>query len=531
LIDDIRGRLGDDRRQSVEELKRQMQLLDKLEQTATREANEAAKKLLAKEADHWLRDVRRGLQVSMRDLREARDALEREGSAEQAHNDRVGLDSESGSDRTLVTKIGRTLLKVLALHFVPGLGPALVDFGEAALRLIGVVGDPSKIEGINFSLPVPILGNLLNLNIGTDLLDSHSQRGDRPLTLSADLDIGFNLPGIAVVEESPDSQVGYQDPPGDQAEETPIMESGPAPLRDSRAASEASDAGNEEGTRQRGEIVVGLQSADTRQDQDDASGDEAQAGYPEGYSAERAAPHTIRAHSHRHEARPPADADEAIAPESPAVLEESDETQLTADQELGSAPGRDEIQTEAKHAGGPLPRQLMTFPDSGDDESEKADVQKVNRASAKYAGPERHASADDRDGLLSADLRADNSSAACWPAADLAAGATGVVICCAASQLLAVAHTSPLDSSLILSLARQIIVRKLFDGAPGSLKRAISAAKNLEVVMFVDPELRVAVWVDVNPASQLPAAILVVSADGQHGQPHIRSLPAPRAQP
>lgn len=74
-----------------------------------------------------------------------------------------------------------------------------------------------------------------------------------------------------------------------------------------------------------------------------------------------------------------------------------------------------------------------------------------------------------------------------------------------------------LDADVLASFARSAIFHKVYDGKPQAAAVALRIAQALEVVVLMDPGINGGVWADLNPATQAPAATLLIDgyADGQ----------------
>jgi hypothetical protein len=71
-----------------------------------------------------------------------------------------------------------------------------------------------------------------------------------------------------------------------------------------------------------------------------------------------------------------------------------------------------------------------------------------------------------------------------------------------------------LDADFIVSYAQRKSFGSVYDGDPNSTGLAVLAAKNLEIVVMLDPAMSSAFWIDVDPATGEPAAVLVIDLKG-----------------
>jgi hypothetical protein len=85
---------------------------------------------------------------------------------------------------------------------------------------------------------------------------------------------------------------------------------------------------------------------------------------------------------------------------------------------------------------------------------------------------------------------------------------TGVVIWGSAADIRAGAGV--LDAGVLLSWARKQAFGKLYARRPDAAAEAMRAARDLEVLLLLDPDLGGGLWVDVDPVTQTPAATLLI---------------------
>lgn len=95
--------------------------------------------------------------------------------------------------------------------------------------------------------------------------------------------------------------------------------------------------------------------------------------------------------------------------------------------------------------------------------------------------------------------------------------ATGAVLCGSAAAI-AVGRRI-LEADALLAYARRRIWEELYDGTPKSVIPALRALEALHVVLLLDPSIGGGLWVDVDPARQLPAASLLIVMDSSGGLP------------
>jgi hypothetical protein len=89
---------------------------------------------------------------------------------------------------------------------------------------------------------------------------------------------------------------------------------------------------------------------------------------------------------------------------------------------------------------------------------------------------------------------------------------TGALICGPAVEI---AGGRPfLDVDVMVSYARRKVFRHACEDDPGNAPQAMRAAEDLEVVVMLDPSARSAVWIDVDPVTGDPAAVLAIDLSG-----------------
>jgi hypothetical protein len=98
----------------------------------------------------------------------------------------------------------------------------------------------------------------------------------------------------------------------------------------------------------------------------------------------------------------------------------------------------------------------------------------------------------------------------------------GVVICDSAAAIAAAARTRNVDSPLLVSFARQAVVRAVFNGTTATVGPAAQAAQDVEVVVFIDLDLGIILWIDINPISKQPKASLLITVTAVDGQLEFR---------
>jgi cyanophycinase len=90
---------------------------------------------------------------------------------------------------------------------------------------------------------------------------------------------------------------------------------------------------------------------------------------------------------------------------------------------------------------------------------------------------------------------------------------TGLVIWGSARDIATEAEAPILDAGTLLSWARKRAFRKLYAGQPTSAASAMRVARDLEIVLLLDPGIGGGLWVDVDPVTQLPATALLVEME------------------
>lgn len=128
----------------------------------------------------------------------------------------------------------------------------------------------------------------------------------------------------------------------------------------------------------------------------------------------------------------------------------------------------------------------------------------VAEAPGKVAGPESH-----ETGRVRFSSAEETGESGPLPRTSRPA-ATGVVIWGPARMITAAARRPSLSAEVLVSYAREGILRQTCDGTAGSVASAMRKARNLEIVVFLDPEIGGGLWIDVDPVSQAPAAALAV---------------------
>ena len=123
----------------------------------------------------------------------------------------------------------------------------------------------------------------------------------------------------------------------------------------------------------------------------------------------------------------------------------------------------------------------------------------------------------DGSALFSAtEARAEPSSTEGWVGALFA---TGAVVCGSAAAIGEAMGTRILDADVILAYVRQRIWDDQYDGRHRSVMPTMRAVQRLQVVVFLDPFLGKGLWIDVDPARQVPAAWLLIEMDLSAGLP------------
>lgn len=117
-------------------------------------------------------------------------------------------------------------------------------------------------------------------------------------------------------------------------------------------------------------------------------------------------------------------------------------------------------------------------------------------------------------GLAAGAGRADGGPGAAAPRVELvsdpAGGRTGVLVWGPAGDVAAAAGGALLDAGALVSWARQQAFGKIYAGQPAAAAAAVRAARDLEIVLLLDPGIGGGLWVDVDPAAQAPAATLLI---------------------
>jgi hypothetical protein len=97
--------------------------------------------------------------------------------------------------------------------------------------------------------------------------------------------------------------------------------------------------------------------------------------------------------------------------------------------------------------------------------------------------------------------------------------ATGAVICGSAAAIGNAMGTRILDADVMLAYVRRRVWDDRYDGKHHSVMSALRAVQNLQVVVFLDPFQGQGLWIDVDPARQVPAAWLLIEMDLSAGLP------------
>jgi hypothetical protein len=79
--------------------------------------------------------------------------------------------------------------------------------------------------------------------------------------------------------------------------------------------------------------------------------------------------------------------------------------------------------------------------------------------------------------------------------------------------------TRILDADVMLAYVRRRVWDDRYDGKHHSVMSALRAVQNLQVVVFLDPFQGQGLWIDVDPARQVPAAWLLIEMDLSAGLP------------
>jgi hypothetical protein len=424
------------------------------------------------ENEGWLRDFGRRAEGSIRELRKLEADLKREYNLERDHNERAGLaDGVDPEDRSIATKTVHMIAEILANHLMPGFGSLAVNAAEVGLRLVGALGQPRPIEGMEIGLPVTIIPGLVNLNIGTRLYEEPSRHKDGAITVGFDIDVGYNFPSVTIIDESPDHQSKL--PP--QSDE-PLA---PETSRPRRMTPESQETGPT------------------------SSAKDPHSTEPDGPTSDRDDLAELPKFIAQTENVPESDAAEAIvkATEAPRA-ESSAKPENSGPSERPTLAAASEVTHPLCLS--PLMRSspLTLWPPSG-----SAGPNEVATAQTAYTSsttPPR------RDG---------QSDTEPSPNTPRSKAATGVVICGSANAIAATSRTGYLDSTVVVSAARQAIVNELYDGTTNSVARSVRTVRNLEVVVFLDIDLGICLWIDVNPTSQTPATTLLITITGAPEQP------------
>jgi hypothetical protein len=91
-----------------------------------------------------------------------------------------------------------------------------------------------------------------------------------------------------------------------------------------------------------------------------------------------------------------------------------------------------------------------------------------------------------------------------------AAYVTVAMVCQPMAVIAAAIGTRLLAPATLLAYVRRRAREILYDGTPGSVVAGLRAARALRVVVFLDPELGIGLWIDVDPLRQAPAATLLI---------------------
>jgi len=97
--------------------------------------------------------------------------------------------------------------------------------------------------------------------------------------------------------------------------------------------------------------------------------------------------------------------------------------------------------------------------------------------------------------------------------------ATGAVVCGPLTAITAAMGTRFLDAGLLLAYARKHVWNHRYNGTHQSVASAMRAVQGLQLVVFLDPAIGMGLWVDVDPARQAPAAVLLIEIDLSAGPP------------
>jgi hypothetical protein len=97
--------------------------------------------------------------------------------------------------------------------------------------------------------------------------------------------------------------------------------------------------------------------------------------------------------------------------------------------------------------------------------------------------------------------------------------ATGAVVCGSAAAIGEAMGTRILDADILLAYVRRRIWDNRYDGRHHSVMPTMRAVQGLQLVVFLDPFLGRGMWIDVDPARQVPAAWLLIEMDLSDGLP------------
>jgi hypothetical protein len=97
--------------------------------------------------------------------------------------------------------------------------------------------------------------------------------------------------------------------------------------------------------------------------------------------------------------------------------------------------------------------------------------------------------------------------------------ATGAVVCGSAAAIAAAMGTRILDADVLLAYVRQRIWGDRYGGRHQLAVSALRAVWALQVIIFLDPAIGGGLWIDVDPARQVPAASLLIEMDLSAGVP------------
>lgn len=103
--------------------------------------------------------------------------------------------------------------------------------------------------------------------------------------------------------------------------------------------------------------------------------------------------------------------------------------------------------------------------------------------------------------------------------------ATAVVITGSARDVAVTLRTRRLTGELLLTYARRAAWAAAYDGTPGAVKSAMGMMRGLEIVALADPAISGGLWVEIDPATQEPAAtVLIDMRAGDHDLEDFRLL-------